>query len=169
MRISIKTSAMTSKVISQRRTPAGPQHLPEYYRFRGHLSLEIADTFYNLQNIRMSNGYLSALEGPQALLKEGASPRSNHRVGKVLKTGIFLEKGKLDCVGRAVTLFCQNDFCHPTRISVALILQCLASGMTREDILRSYPTVTRDGIDAALDFAARQFQGEEIRLFGATP
>lgn len=54
-----------------------------------------------------------------------------------------------------------------TRVSVALILQCLASGMTREDILRGYPTVTRDGIDAALDFAARQFQGEEVRMFGA--
>ena len=54
-----------------------------------------------------------------------------------------------------------------TRISVALILQCLASGMTREDILRAYPTVTPDGIDAALDFAARQFQGEEVRVFGA--
>jgi uncharacterized protein (DUF433 family) len=56
-----------------------------------------------------------------------------------------------------------------TRISVALILQCLASGMTREDILRGYPTVTPDGIDAALDFAARQFQGEEVRVFGARP
>ena len=54
-----------------------------------------------------------------------------------------------------------------TRVSVALILQCLASGMTREDILRGYPTVTRDDIDAALDFAARQFQGEEVRMFGA--
>jgi uncharacterized protein (DUF433 family) len=56
-----------------------------------------------------------------------------------------------------------------TRISVALILQCLASGMTKDDIVRGYPTVTRDGIDAALDFAARQFQGEEVRVFGARP
>jgi uncharacterized protein (DUF433 family) len=56
-----------------------------------------------------------------------------------------------------------------TRISVALILQCLASGMTREDILRGYPTVTKEGIDAALGFAARQFQGEEVRVFGARP
>lgn len=51
-----------------------------------------------------------------------------------------------------------------TRISVALILQCLASGMTKEDILRGYPTLTREGMEAALDFAARQFQGEEIRV-----
>jgi uncharacterized protein (DUF433 family) len=47
-----------------------------------------------------------------------------------------------------------------TRISVALILQCLASGMTREEILRGYPTLTEEGLNAALDYAARQFQGE---------
>jgi len=52
-----------------------------------------------------------------------------------------------------------------TRISVALILQCMASGMTKEDILRGYPTLTREGLEAALDFAARQFQGEEVRFF----
>ena len=52
-----------------------------------------------------------------------------------------------------------------TRISVALILQCIASGMTKEDILRGYPTLTSEGLEAALDFAARQFQGEEVRFF----
>jgi len=51
-----------------------------------------------------------------------------------------------------------------TRISVALILQCVASGMTKEDILRGYPTLTREGLEAALDFAVRQFQGEEVRF-----
>ena len=55
-----------------------------------------------------------------------------------------------------------------TRISVALILQCLASGMTKEEILEGYPTLTQEGFEAALDFAARQFQGEEIRILGAT-
>ena len=53
-----------------------------------------------------------------------------------------------------------------TRISVALILQCIASGMTTEDILNAYPTLTQDGLEAAFDFAARQFQGEEVVLFG---
>ncbi|GAN32884.1 MAG: DUF433 domain-containing protein [Candidatus Brocadia sp. AMX2] len=52
-----------------------------------------------------------------------------------------------------------------TRISVALILQNIASGMTREEILRGYPTPTEEGLDAALDFAARQFQGEEVNVF----
>lgn len=52
-----------------------------------------------------------------------------------------------------------------TRISVGLILQCLASGMSKEDILRGYPTLTREGLEATLDFAARQFEGEEVRVF----
>jgi len=56
-----------------------------------------------------------------------------------------------------------------TRISVATILQCVASGMTREDILRGYPTLTPEGLDAALDFAARQFEGEEIRVLESVP
>ena len=52
-----------------------------------------------------------------------------------------------------------------TRISVGLILQCLASGMSKEDILMGYPTLAREGLEAALDFAARQFEGEEVRVF----
>lgn len=52
-----------------------------------------------------------------------------------------------------------------TRISVALIMQCIASGMTKEDILRGYPTLTHEGLEAALGFAARQFQGEEVKFF----
>ena len=54
-----------------------------------------------------------------------------------------------------------------TRISVALILQCIASGMTRADILRGYPTLTKAGLNEALNFAARQFQGEEVRVFAS--
>ena len=56
-----------------------------------------------------------------------------------------------------------------TRISVALILQCIASGMTIEEILRGYPTLSQGGLEAALDFAARQFEGEEIRVFEGRP
>ena len=52
-----------------------------------------------------------------------------------------------------------------TRVSVALVLQCVASGMTRKEILEGYPTLSKEGLEAALDFAARQFQGEEIRTY----
>ncbi len=53
-----------------------------------------------------------------------------------------------------------------TRSSVALVLQCVASGMTRGDILDGYPTLSAEGLDAALQFAARQFEGEEVRVLG---
>ncbi len=50
-----------------------------------------------------------------------------------------------------------------TRISVAFILQCMASGMTVEAILKEYPHLTREGILAAVDFAARVMEGESIQ------
>ena len=53
-----------------------------------------------------------------------------------------------------------------TRISVALILQCLASGISRKEILEGYPTLTPEGLDAVLVFVSKQFQGEEVRIFG---
>jgi len=53
-----------------------------------------------------------------------------------------------------------------TRISVALVLQCIASGMSREEILEGYPTLTPEGLSAALEFAARRFEGEEVRVLG---
>ena len=40
-----------------------------------------------------------------------------------------------------------------TRITVELVLEKLASGDTIEDILDAYPHLTRDGIQAAIDFA----------------
>ncbi|MDO8748090.1 MAG: DUF433 domain-containing protein [Candidatus Omnitrophota bacterium] len=51
-----------------------------------------------------------------------------------------------------------------TRISVALILQCMASGMTVEDILKEYPTLKKESVLAALAFAAQQMDGEEVRI-----
>ncbi|OGL39133.1 MAG: hypothetical protein A2042_07990 [Candidatus Schekmanbacteria bacterium GWA2_38_11] len=47
-----------------------------------------------------------------------------------------------------------------TRISVAFILQCFASGITTEEILRGYPALTREGITAALEYAAKNFEGD---------
>jgi len=53
-----------------------------------------------------------------------------------------------------------------TRVSVAYVLQCIASGMTVDEILRGHPHLTREGVMAALDYAARQMQGEEIHVVG---
>ncbi|WP_136922069.1 DUF433 domain-containing protein [Polyangium aurulentum] len=43
-----------------------------------------------------------------------------------------------------------------TRISVELVLEMIASGASREDILRAYPQLTADGLAAALQYAAER-------------
>lgn len=48
-----------------------------------------------------------------------------------------------------------------TRISVELILGWLANGWSFEQILESYPHVSRDDIHAALAFAAEMMQEEQ--------
>jgi uncharacterized protein (DUF433 family) len=49
-----------------------------------------------------------------------------------------------------------------TRISVAFVLELLASGASREDILRAYPQVTEEGLAAALTYAARAVSNDAI-------
>ncbi|MCX7844394.1 MAG: DUF433 domain-containing protein [Candidatus Bipolaricaulota bacterium] len=50
-----------------------------------------------------------------------------------------------------------------TRISVAYILALLGLGLgRREDILRGHPHLTREGILAALDYAAEALESERI-------
>jgi uncharacterized protein (DUF433 family) len=50
-----------------------------------------------------------------------------------------------------------------TRISVEFILELVASGATREDILQKYPQITAEGLSAALQYAARAMRNEVIR------
>ncbi len=42
-----------------------------------------------------------------------------------------------------------------TRIPVTLILDALAAGDTIDDLLRGYPTLTRDDVQAALAYGAK--------------
>ena len=49
-----------------------------------------------------------------------------------------------------------------TRISVEHIMELLASGASREDILRAYPQITADGLAAALLYAARSLKNEVV-------
>jgi len=42
-----------------------------------------------------------------------------------------------------------------TRIPVYLILELLAAGMSMDDVLREYPELTREDIQAALEYASR--------------
>ena len=51
---------------------------------------------------------------------------------------------------------CGGQVCiKGTRIPAALLLDALAGGDTIEDLLRGYPTLTRDDVAAALAYGAR--------------
>ncbi len=49
-----------------------------------------------------------------------------------------------------------------TRISVEFILELLASGATREEILRAYPQIPAEGLTAALQYAAKTMKNEVV-------
>jgi len=50
-----------------------------------------------------------------------------------------------------------------TRVPIELIIGKLAGGMTFEDIQQEFE-ITRDDVLAALDYAAKILQGEEIKV-----
>jgi uncharacterized protein (DUF433 family) len=50
---------------------------------------------------------------------------------------------------------CHGQACiKGTRIMVAVVLDNLAAGVATDDLLASYPTLTREDVQAALDYAA---------------
>jgi uncharacterized protein (DUF433 family) len=50
---------------------------------------------------------------------------------------------------------CHGKACiRGTRIMVSVILDNLAAGLSHEEVLRSYPSLTRQDIDAAVGYAA---------------
>lgn len=49
-----------------------------------------------------------------------------------------------------------------TRLTVELILEKLAAGETVEQLLASHPRLTREGVFAALEFAARALRADVV-------
>jgi len=49
-----------------------------------------------------------------------------------------------------------------TRMTVELILEKLAAGETIEQLLQAHPRLTREGIQAALAFAARSLKADVV-------
>lgn len=49
-----------------------------------------------------------------------------------------------------------------TRISVAFLLELLASGMTIEQIVAEYPNLTRNAVLAAIGYARDVVDGEDV-------
>ncbi len=53
-----------------------------------------------------------------------------------------------------------------TRISVELVLELLASGMSAEEIIKEYPHLKKADILAAIDYAAKALKHEEVVIIG---
>lgn len=51
-----------------------------------------------------------------------------------------------------------------TRVPVAVVLDNLAAHVTADEILRSYPSVTREGIDACIAYAAELARERVLEL-----
>ena len=49
-----------------------------------------------------------------------------------------------------------------TRISVSMILEWMASGASREEIVRSYPHLSHDDVEEALRYAAQAVNHEVV-------
>lgn len=62
---------------------------------------------------------------------------------------------------------CHGQAClRGTRIMVSVVLDNLAEGMTAEEIVQSYPTLTRESIRAAIAYAA-DLSRERVIAVGA--
>jgi uncharacterized protein (DUF433 family) len=60
-------------------------------------------------------------------------------------------------------LVCGGDVCvSGTRIPVIVILDSLAEGSTKDEILQSYPSLRPEHIDAALAYAAELAREERL-------
>lgn len=53
-----------------------------------------------------------------------------------------------------------------TRISVEFLLDCFASGWSYDEVLESYPHLTREQVQAAIEFAAELFKEQRLVAIG---
>ena len=50
---------------------------------------------------------------------------------------------------------CHGKACiRGTRVMVSVVLDNLAAGMDNEELLKSYPSLTKEGVQAAMSYAA---------------
>ena len=60
---------------------------------------------------------------------------------------------------------CHGKVCITgTRIMVSVVLDNLAAGLTAEDILHSYPSLSREAIQAAIAYAAELARERVVEL-----
>ena len=52
-----------------------------------------------------------------------------------------------------------------TRLAVEFVIDLLAQGWTEEEILRNYPGITRQDIQACLTYASEMLKAEKVYVF----
>lgn len=76
------------------------------------------------------------------------------------KAGAYLEVSKAVTIGFRPYITRDPSICGGgpvitgTRVTVRTVLACLAEGMDADELLRDYPTLTRDAVRAVVAFAA---------------
>jgi len=62
-------------------------------------------------------------------------------------------------------LVCHGKACiKGTRIMVSVVLDNLASGLSYEDIINSYPSLSKEGVQAAIAYAAELSKERVVRM-----
>lgn len=60
---------------------------------------------------------------------------------------------------------CHGKVCiKDTRVMISVILDCLAEGMTEEEILVEYPSLKKGDVNISIQYAASLARGETIPL-----
>ncbi|NHJ48981.1 MAG: DUF433 domain-containing protein [Asgard group archaeon] len=60
---------------------------------------------------------------------------------------------------------CHGKVCiKNTRVMLSVILDCVAEGMSEEEILKEYPSLKKGDVSVALQYAASLARGETIPL-----
>ena len=60
---------------------------------------------------------------------------------------------------------CHGKVCiKNTRVMLSVILDCVAEGMSEEEILKEYPSLQKGDVSVALQYAASLARGETIPL-----
>lgn len=76
-----------------------------------------------------------------------------------------MEMHRLDLVTVDPSVLHGQACIRGTRIPVSVILDCIASGMTEEDLRREYPSLPEQAVQAALSYGALLAR-EEVRTYG---
>lgn len=77
-----------------------------------------------------------------------------------------MTEAQRDLIVRDPTICHGQATIRGTRVLVSVILDNLAAGVTEDEILAGYPSVTRDGVRAAIAYAAELARDEYPAVAG---